>query len=153
MVRCLARVRTALQSGHRSLQVDAGGFNPAIAKKPQAFTQGNRMRALAAGLVLAASAAIADDIGEAHRHAEAARDSYWNCLAEKHVSVNSRNMTAQEFALYVGGVCPSERQTFRVMLMHYLAMKFPSIDALATANNAIELAQKYIIERQAAPTQ
>ena len=116
------------------------------------------MRALAAGLVMAASVAIADDIGEARRHALAARDSYWNCLAEKHVSVNSRNMTAQEFALYVGGVCPSERQTFRVMLMHYLAMKFPSIDAgthLATANNAIELAQKYIvttfIERQAAP--
>ena len=72
------------------------------------------------------------------------------------LSVNSRNMTAQEFALYVGGVCPSERQNFRVKLMHYLAMKFPSIDAgthLATANNAIELAQKYIIERQAAPTQ
>jgi hypothetical protein len=67
------------------------------------------MRALAAGLVMAASVAIADDIGEAHRHALAARDSYWNCLAEKHVSVNSRNMTAQEFALYVGGVCPSER--------------------------------------------
>jgi hypothetical protein len=111
------------------------------------------MRALAAGLVMAASVAIADDIGEAHRHALKARDSYWNCLAEKHVSVNTRNMTAQEFALYVGGVCPSERQTFRVMLMHYLAMKSPSIDALATANNAIELAQKYIIERQAAPTQ
>jgi hypothetical protein len=44
------------------------------------------------------------------------------------------------------------------MLIHYLAMKFPSIDAgthLATANNAIELAQKNIvttfIERQAAP--
>jgi hypothetical protein len=114
--------------------------------------KGNRMRALAAGLVLAASVAIADDIGEAHRHAEAARDSYWNCLAGKHVSVNSRNMTAQEFALYVGGVCPSERQNFRVKLMHYLSMKFPSIDAPATANNAIELAQKYIIERQA-PTQ
>jgi hypothetical protein len=97
---------------------------------------------------MAASVAIADDIGQAHRHALRARDSYWNCLAEKHVSVNSRNMTAQEFALYVGGVCTSERQTFRVMLMHYLAMKFPSIDAgthLATANNAIELAQKYIV--------
>jgi hypothetical protein len=112
------------------------------------------MRALAAGLVMAA---LADDIGEAHRHALAARDSYWNCLAEKQVSVSSRNMTAQEFALYVGGVCPSERQNFRVKLMHYLSMKFPSIDALATANNAIELAQKYIvttfIERQAAPNQ
>ena len=117
------------------------------------------MRALAAGLVMAASVAIADDIGEAHRHASAARDSYWNCLAEKHVSVNSRNMTAEDFALYVGGICPSARQSFRVMLLHYLVMKFPSIDAdthLATANNAIELAQKYIvttfIERNAAPT-
>src|SRR5258706_2051519 len=27
-------------SGHRSLQVHAGGFNPAIAKKPQAFNAG-----------------------------------------------------------------------------------------------------------------
>ena len=60
-------------------------------------------------------------------------------------------------ALYVAGVCPSERQSFRVMLMHYLATEFPRIDAgthLATANNAIELAQKYIvttfIERKAA---
>jgi hypothetical protein len=104
------------------------------------------MRAVAAGLVMAASVTIADDIGEAHRHALRARDSYWNCLAEKHVSVNSRNMTAQEFALYVGGVCTSERQTFRVMLMHYLAMKFPSIDAgthLETANNAIELVSRF----------
>jgi len=119
--------------------------------------QGNRMRAHAAGLAMAASVAIADDIGEAHRHALAARDSYWNCLAEKHVSVNGRNMTAHDFALYIAGVCPSERQSFRVMLMHYLAMEFPRIDAgthLATANNAIELAQKYIvttfIERKAA---
>jgi hypothetical protein len=34
------------------------------------------------------------------------------------------------------------------MLWHYLTMKFPSIDAgrhLATANNAIELAQKNIV--------
>jgi hypothetical protein len=118
------------------------------------------MRTLAAGLVMATSVAIADDLGEAHRHALAARDSYWTCLAEKHVSVNSRNRTAQDFALYVSGVCPSERQSFRVMLMHYLAMKFPSMDAgthLATANNAIELAQKNIvttfIERKAAPDQ
>src|SRR5258707_15835419 len=99
------------------------------------------MRPLAAGLVMAASVAIADDIGEARRHALAARDSYWNCLAEKHVSVNSRNMTAQEFALYVGGVCPFGRQTFRGMLLHYLAMKVPSSDSgkhLATVNNHIE---------------
>jgi hypothetical protein len=46
------------------------------------------------------------------------------------------------------------------MLLHYLVMKFPGIDAdthLATANNAIELAQKHIvtafIERKAAPNQ
>jgi hypothetical protein len=109
-------------------------------------------------LVMAASVAIADDTGEAHRHASAARDSYWNCLADKHV--NSRNMTAQDFALYVGGICPSARQSYRVMLWHYLTMKFPSIDAgthLATANNAIELAQKNVvttfIERKAAPNQ
>jgi hypothetical protein len=113
------------------------------------------MRALAAGLVMAASLA-ADDIGEAHRYALAARDSYWKCLAEKHVSVNSRNMTAQDFALYVGGVCLSERQSFRVMLIHYLTAEFPIIDAethLATANKAIELAQKNtvitFIERKA----
>jgi hypothetical protein len=70
------------------------------------------MRTLAAGLVMATSVAIADDLGEAHRHALAARDSYWTCLAEKHVSVNSRNRTAQDFALYVSGVCPCERQSY-----------------------------------------
>ena len=116
------------------------------------------MRTLIAAVVaMMPSGAMAGDIEDAHRRALAGRDSYWNCLAEKHVSVNGRNMTAHDFALYIAGVCPSERQSFRVMLMHYLAMEFPRIDAgthLATANNAIELAQKYIvttfIERKAA---
>jgi hypothetical protein len=46
------------------------------------------------------------------------------------------------------------------MMVDYMAMKFPSIDAgthMATANNAIELAQKDIvttfIKRKAAPNQ
>src|SRR5258707_13069264 len=103
------------------------------------------MRALAAGLVMAASVAIADDIGEARRHALAARDSYWNCLAEKHVSVNSRNMTAQEFALYIGGGFPSLGHTFRVLLLHQLSRNFPFLapgNHFATPNNSNTLVLK-----------
>jgi len=45
-------------------------------------------------------------------------------------------------------VCPSERQNLRVMLVEYLTLKFPDVDAdahMTTANNAIALAQKDIV--------
>lgn len=92
--------------------------------------------------------AAAGDIEQSHRQALEGRDIYWKCLAEEYAQVADTHMTSQDFALYIGGVCPSERQKFTVTLVDYLAMKFPSIDAgthMATANNAIALAQKDIV--------
>jgi hypothetical protein len=55
-------------------------------------------------------------------------------------------------------VCASERQNFRVMLVDYLSLQSPDVDAganMTTANNAIALAQKDIvtafIKRRSAP--
>jgi hypothetical protein len=52
------------------------------------------------------------------------------------------------FTRDIASVCPSERQNFRVTLVGYLAMQFPDTEAgthMATANKAIELAQKDIV--------
>jgi hypothetical protein len=57
-------------------------------------------------------------------------------------------MSGPDFTLHIASVCPSERQNFRVTLVDYLAMQFPSVDAgahMTTANNAIALAQKDIV--------
>ena len=48
----------------------------------------------------------------------------------------------------IARVCASERQNFRVSLIDFLSQQFPNEDAgthLATANRAIELAQKDIV--------
>jgi hypothetical protein len=108
------------------------------------------MRAAIAGtaVLLTGSIAMADDVQDAHRQALAGRDSYWNCLAAEYQQVGSKNVSAPDFAALIGGACASERQNFRVMLMDYLAQQFPDVDAgthLATANNAIALAQKDIV--------
>ena len=99
-------------------------------------------------LVFAASAAVADELGDAHRLALQGRDSYWNCLAREYQSDGTKGMSAQDFTADIASVCPSERQNFRVTLMDYLSMQFPDAEAsanLTTANRAIELAQKDVV--------
>ena len=99
-------------------------------------------------LTLAASGALGDEIGDAHKLALQGRDSYWNCLAREYQSDGTKNMSAQDFTADIAGVCPSERQNFRVTLMDYLSMQFPDAESsanLTTANRAIELAQKDIV--------
>ena len=109
----------------------------------------NRMRtAIAAILVVTASAAMADDIDDAHRLALSGRDSYWHCLAQEYNQDSNRSMSGQDFTVHIASVCPSERQNFRVALMDYLSMQFPGVDAgdhLTTANKAIALAQADIV--------
>ena len=51
----------------------------------------------------------------------------------------------QDFTSDIANACPSERQNFRVTLIGYLSMQSPDADHLATANRAIELAQKDIV--------
>jgi hypothetical protein len=114
-----------------------------IAKKEK------KMRALmAAALAMVTSAATADDIENAHRQTLAGRDSYWNCLAEEYTRDSNKTTSGQEFTSLIASVCASERQNFQVMLVDYLSLQFPDVDAgarMTTANNAIALAQKDIV--------
>ena len=104
---------------------------------------------IAALLVLTSSAAIADDdLDDAHKLAVTGRDAYWNCLAREYPRDSNKTMSDQEFASLMAGACPSERQNFRASLIGFLTEQFPNQDAsahLATANRAIELAQKDIV--------
>jgi hypothetical protein len=99
-------------------------------------------------LTFAASGALADEIGDAHKLALQGRDSYWNCLAREYQNEGTKSMSAQDFTADVASVCPSERQNFRVTLIDYLSMQFPDAESsanLTTANRAIELAQKDVV--------
>jgi len=103
---------------------------------------------VAAALAMITSAALADDVEDAHRQAVAGRDSYWNCLAQEYSRDSNHGMSGQDFTLHIASVCPSERQNFRVMLVDYLSMQFPDADAgahMTTANNAIASAQKDVV--------
>jgi hypothetical protein len=98
-------------------------------------------------MAMTISAAMADDLEDAHRQALAARDAYWNCLARQYTRDNNK-MSEPDFTSLIASVCASERQNFRVSLVDYFVMQFPNVDAgahLTTANHAIELAQKDIV--------
>jgi hypothetical protein len=107
------------------------------------------MRAIIlAALAITSSVALADEIDDAHRQAVSGRDSYWNCLAREYSREANGAMSGKDFTALIAGVCPSERQNFRVMLLGYLTMQFPDADAganMTTANNAIASAQKDVV--------
>ena len=103
---------------------------------------------LAVALTFSASAALADEVQDAHKLALQGRDSYWNCLAREYSRPDVKAMSAQDFTADIAGACPSERQNFRVTLLDYLSLQFPHNEAdtnLTTANHAIELAQKDVV--------
>ena len=103
---------------------------------------------MAAILAMSATAAMADDLDDAHRLALSGRDSYWHCLAQQYNQDSNKNMSGQDFTVHIASICPSERQNFRVALVDYLSMQFPGVDAgdhLTTANKAIGLAQADIV--------
>ena len=107
------------------------------------------MRALiVAALAMTASAALADDVDDAHRLAVSGRDSYWNCLAREYQRPSNKGMSGPDFSSLIASVCPSERQNFRVSLVDYLLLQFPNADSgahMTTANNAIAAAQKDVV--------
>ena len=107
------------------------------------------MRALMVAVIaVTASAAVADDIDDAHRQAVSGRDTYWNCLAREYSRDSNRGMSGQDFTSLIAGVCSSERQNFRVTLVDYLSLQFPDGDAgthMTAANNAIAAAQKDVV--------
>jgi hypothetical protein len=115
----------------------------------QGSEQENKMRMVMAAIVaMTASAAMADEVDDAHRLALSGRDSYWHCLAREYNQDSNKSMSGQDFTLHIASVCPSERQNFRVSLVDYLSMQFPGVDAgdhMTTANRAIALAQADIV--------
>jgi hypothetical protein len=103
---------------------------------------------LAAALAMVTSAAVADDIENARKQTLVGRDSYWNCLAEEYTRDSNKTLSGPDFASLIANACSSERQNFRVMLVDYLSLQSPDVDAgarMTTANNAIALAQKDIV--------
>jgi hypothetical protein len=106
-------------------------------------------RLILAVVALNASAALADELDDAHRQALAGRDSYWNCLAREYSRDSNKGMSGEEFTALIAGACPSERQNLRVSLVSYLSMQHPlDVDAgdpIATANRAIASAQKDVV--------
>jgi hypothetical protein len=106
------------------------------------------MRAIVVAMVvMTASVALAGDVEDAHQQAVSGRDSYWNCLAREYSRDSNNGMSGPDFTSLMAGVCPSERQNFRVTLVDYLSLQFPDVDAgahMTTANNAIASAQKDI---------
>ena len=106
---------------------------------------------LAFALTLAASGALADDVEDAHK--------LWNCLARKYSRPDTRGMSRQDFTDDFAGACPARTAVnFRVTLLDYLNLQFPNSEGdvnLATANHAIDLAQRDIvtafIRRKATP--
>lgn len=114
-----------------------------------------RILMLGATLVMMTSAAITsaakaddNDAKGAQKLAMQGRDDYWHCLAREYSRDSNRGLSEQEFGRSVAGACPSERQYYRVALLDYLTTQYPNIDSgahLATANRAVESAQKDIV--------
>ena len=104
---------------------------------------------MVAALAMTASAALADEVDDAHRLAISGRDSYWNCLAREYQNESNKGMSGPDFTSLIASVCPSERQNFRVSLVDFLSLQFPSVDSgahMTTANNAIAAAQKDVVK-------
>ena len=108
-----------------------------------------------AALVVMTSAAMTcfafaddDDAKGAQKLAQQGRDDYLHCLAREYSRESNKGLSEQDFGRSVAGACPSERQYYRVALLDYLTTQYPNIDAgahLATANRAVESAQKDIV--------
>ena len=61
-------------------------------------------------LAMTASAALADEVDDAHRLALSGRDSYWNCLAAEYPRDGNKGMSGPDFtSLIAGAVRPSGR--------------------------------------------
>ncbi|MFK4381931.1 hypothetical protein [Bradyrhizobium sp. USDA 223] len=104
--------------------------------------------AMTSSAVTSSAVADDDDTKGAQKLAQQGRDGYWHCLAREYSRESNQGLSEQDFGRSVAGACPSERQYYRVTLLDYLTTQYPDIDAgahLATANRAVEAAQKDIV--------
>ena len=54
---------------------------------------------MVAALAITASAALADEVDDAHRLAVSGRDSYWNCLAREYQRESNKGMSGPDFSV------------------------------------------------------
>jgi hypothetical protein len=100
---------------------------------------------LVAAVAMTTSVAMAGELEDAHRLAISGRDTCWNCLAREYRSDGNKSLSGEDFTRQIASVSPSERQSFRVILVDYPSLQFPKADAgahMTTANNAIALAKR-----------
>ncbi|MBB4368775.1 hypothetical protein GGD63_001554 [Bradyrhizobium sp. cir1] len=104
--------------------------------------------AMTSGAMTSGAMADDDDDKNAQKLAMQGRDDYWHCLAREYSRDSNQGLSEQDFGRSVAGACRSERQYYRVAMLDYLTSQYPNIDAgahLATANRAVESAQKDIV--------
>jgi hypothetical protein len=107
--------------------------------------EGVPMRALLCLMGIATAAVSAgftdQQIEDARIWAHESNEAFGVCLqAEVQNKLHSR-MAREDFALFIKGACNPETKAFRVLLVDYLTMKQPDIDAaidLATAESVIQ---------------
>jgi hypothetical protein len=92
--------------------------------------------------IAAISAGFTDrQIEDARIWAHQTNDIFRACLQAEVQHKLYLRMTRDNFASFIKGACVPETRAFRVLLVDYLAMKHPEIDAethLATTDSAIQ---------------
>jgi hypothetical protein len=92
--------------------------------------------------IAAISAGFTDQQLESARiWAHETNEAFETCLQKEVRDKLHLKMAREDFSVFIKGVCTQETRAFRVLLVDYLAMKNPAIDAathLATAESVIQ---------------
>ena len=92
--------------------------------------------------IVGVSAGFTDQqIENARIWAHEGNEAFGACLQAEVQNKLHSGMAREDFALFIKGACPPETKAFRVLLVDYLTMKQPDIDAatdLATAESVIQ---------------
>jgi hypothetical protein len=65
---------------------------------------------IAAVVAVMISAAMADELEDAHRLAVSGRDSCWKCLAREYSSDSNKRLSGKDFATHLTSVCATEAE-------------------------------------------
>jgi len=72
------------------------------------------------------------------------KEQFWNCLANEAEKMLKTNVSFQDFKLYLTGSCLTEKQSFRVPFVDYLAMLYPTMTAQDHFNEFTYVSQSAI---------
>ena len=67
---------------------------------------------IAAVVAMIISAAMADELEDAHRLAVSGRDSCWKCLAREYSSDCNKRLSGEDFASHLASVCAHRKAEF-----------------------------------------